>query len=78
MPYSYSVYTGNGTNDQFAVSFSYIRKEHVFASVNYVNATFTWVNSSTIQLDSVPANAARVEVRRVTPVANPLVDFTDG
>lgn len=78
MPYSYSVYTGNGTNDQFAVSFSYIRKEHVFASVNYVNATFTWVNSGTIQLDSVPANAARVEVRRVTPVANPLVDFTDG
>ena len=78
MPYSYSVYTGNVTNDQFAVSFSYIPKEHVFASVNYVNATFTWVNSSTIQLDSVPANAARVEVRRVTPVANPLVDFTDG
>lgn len=78
MPYSYAVYTGNGTNDQFTVSFPYIRKEHVFASVDYVNATFTWVNNSTIQLDSVPANAARVEVRRTTPVNAPLVDFTDG
>lgn len=78
MPYSYAVYTGNGTNDQFTVSFPYIRKEHVVASVNYVSATFTWVNDSVIQLDSVPANAARVEVRRVTPVTAPLVDFADG
>lgn len=78
MPYSYAVYTGNGTNDQFTVSFPYIRREHVVASVNYVNATFTWVNNSTIKLDSVPANATRVEVRRVTPVTAPLVDFADG
>ncbi len=78
MPYSYAIYAGNGTSDQFAAPFPYIRREHVFALVNYVNATFTWVNSTTIKLDSVPANATRVEVRRVTPVTNPLVDFADG
>jgi hypothetical protein len=78
MPYSYNVYTGNGSTTQFAVGFSYIRREHVFVSVNYVNTAFTWVNSTTVQVSPAPVNAARVEVRRVTPVANPLVDFTDG
>jgi hypothetical protein len=78
MPYSYNVYTGNGSTTQFAVGFPYIRREHVFVSVNYVSTAFTWVNNSTVQVSPAPANAARVEVRRVTPVNNPLVDFTDG
>ena len=78
MPYSYNVYTGNGSTTQFAVGFPYIRREHVVVSVNYVSTAFTWVNSSTVQVSPAPANTARVEVRRVTPVTNPLVDFTDG
>lgn len=78
MAYSYVVYTGNGSTTQYAVSFPYIRKEHVYVSVNYVNQTYTWVNNSTIQLASAPANGTRVEVRRVTPVTAPLVDFADG
>ena len=78
MPYSYAVYTGNGSTTQYAVPFAYIRKEHVYVSVNYSNQSYTWVNDSLIQLASAPANGARVEVRRVTPVNAPLVDFTDG
>ena len=78
MPYSYAVSTGNGATTQYSVPFAYIRKEHVYVSVNYANQSYTWVNDSLIQLASAPANGARVEVRRVTPVNAPLVDFTDG
>lgn len=78
MPYSYAVYTGNGATTQYTVPFPYLRKEHVVASVDYVSASFTWVNNSTIQLTATPGNGTRVEVRRVTPVNNPLVDFADG
>ncbi len=78
MPYSYATYTGNGANTQFAVPFPYIRREHVVVSLDYVSAVFTWVNNTTVQVSPAPANAVRVEVRRVTPVNTPLVDFTDG
>jgi hypothetical protein len=78
MAYSYNVYTGNGSTTQFTVGFPYIRREHVFASVNFVSASFTWVNDSTVQISPAPANAARVEIRRKTPVNAPLVDFADG
>lgn len=78
MPYSYAVYTGNGATTQFTVPFPYLRREHVFASLNYANTAFTWVNDTTVQVSPAPANGVRVEVRRVTPVTNPLVDFTDG
>jgi len=78
MPYSYAVYTGNGATTQFTVPFPYIRREHVVASLDYVSAVFTWVNNTTVQISPAPANGVRVEIRRVTPVNAPLVDFTDG
>ncbi len=78
MPYSYAVYTGNGATTQFTVPFPYLRREHVVVSLNYVSTVFTWVNNTTVQVSPAPANGVRVEVRRVTPVNNPLVDFTDG
>jgi hypothetical protein len=78
MPYSYATYTGNGSTTQYNVPFPYIREEHVKVYVNYVDTAYTWANSTTVQLASAPANGLRVEVRRVTPAASPLVDFTDG
>ena len=78
MAYSYTTYTGNGSTTQYAVAFGYIRREHVLATVAGSAATFTWVNSSTIQMDVVPANGAAVRVYRQTPLDAPLVNFTDG
>lgn len=78
MAYSYYNYTGDGSQTQFPVAFGYIRREHVLATVAGSPATFTWVNSTTIQMDSAPANGALVRVYRVTPLTAPLVDFTDG
>ena len=78
MPYSYAVYTGNGATTQYSIPFAYIRKEHVKVYVNYVDTAYTYVNDSLVQLASAPANGLRVEVRRVTPLNTPLVDFADG
>jgi parallel beta-helix repeat protein len=78
MAYSYYNYTGDGTTTQFPVAFLYIRREHVLAAVAGSPATFTFVNSSTIQMDVAPANGAVVRVYRQTPLTAPLVDFTDG
>ena len=78
MAYSYYNYTGNGSTTQFPVAFDYIRREHVSVTVAGSPATFTWVNSSTIQMDVAPANAATVRVYRTTPISAPLTDFADG
>ena len=78
MAYSYTTYTGNGSTTQYAVAFGYIRREHVAVTVAGSVATFTWVNSSLIQMDVAPANGAAVLVYRTTPLAAPLVDFADG
>ena len=78
MPYSSAVYTGNGSTTQFAITFPYIRKEHVKGFVNFVDTVYTYVNNTTVQLAAAPASPLRVEVRRITPLANVLVDYTDG
>ena len=78
MAFSYYTYTGDGTTTQFPVAFGYIRREHVLATVAGAPATFTFVNSTTIQMDAIPANGAVVRVYRQTPLTAPLVNFTDG
>lgn len=79
MAYSYNIYTGNGSTTQFNIPFDYIRKEHIVAYVNYtLTSAFTWVNASTIQFATAPGAGVRVEVRRLTPLPNNLVDYTDG
>jgi hypothetical protein len=78
MAYSFVIYTGNGVTTQFSVPFGYVRKEHVAVEVNDVNTAFTWVNDTTVQVTPAPANGAEVLVKRTTPVASRLVDYTDG
>ena len=78
MAYSYVVYTGNGSTTQYDIPFNYIRKEHIKVYVNYVDTAYTYVNATTVLLAAAPASPLRVEVRRVTPLANVLVDYTDG
>lgn len=78
MAFSYYTYTGDGTTTQFPVAFGYIRREHVLATVAGAPATFTFVNSTTIQMTTAPANGAVVRVYRQTPLTAPLVDFADG
>jgi hypothetical protein len=78
MAYSYIIYTGDGSTTQFAITFPYIRKEHIKVYVNYVDTAYTYVNDTTVLLAAAPASPLPVEVRRITPLNNVLVDYTDG
>ena len=70
-------YTGDGTTNQYAITFSYLSEDDVVVTVNEVAAPFTFVNSSTVQLSTTPASGDRIVIKRNTAVAA-LVDFTDG
>ena len=79
MPYAFDTYSGNGSLTDFNISFPYINEDHVKVYVNYTQTSFTFEpNKSTARLASAPANGAVVEVRRITPLANVLVDYADG
>lgn len=68
--------TVSGTTN-FTVPFPYISKDHVKASVDGTDVTFTWVNNNTIKLSTAPAVGAIIDIRRETERVNLLVDFQD-
>lgn len=78
MALSYVQYYGNGSNRNFSLTFSYLSRDNVSVSVDGVASAFSWLNSTTIQLPTAPANGAVVEVRRTTNRTERVVDFTDG
>jgi hypothetical protein len=78
MAYSYVTPTANGVTTQFSVPFDYLRKAHVQCTVDGVQKDITWVNDTLIQLAVAPIAGSLVIVKRVTPQAEPLVDFADG
>lgn len=77
MRYSYVDNTADGETSLFDVPFGYLAKAHVSVLVDGVEAPFTWFNSTTIQLEDVPAEGAVVRRKRTTPKDTPIVDFSD-
>lgn len=75
MAYTPAVYTANGSTQEFDLSFPYIRREDVRASVNGVLAGFTWVNATRIRLNAIPAAGATVRITRKTPTDDKVVAF---
>lgn len=76
MAYSFAQYQASGLT--YSVPFPYISKKHVSVMVDGVTAVYDWLSQNTIQLKSVPAIGAVIEVRRLTPRQTRLVDFVDG
>tara|TARA_B100000575_G_scaffold285044_1_gene279843 strand:- start:4385 stop:6625 length:2241 start_codon:yes stop_codon:yes gene_type:complete len=70
-------YTGDGSTNQYAITFQYLSQNDVVVTVNEVAAPFTFVNSSTVQITTTPSTGDRIVIKRNTSVAA-LVDFTDG
>lgn len=77
MALSFIQVEGNGSTREFAVPFPYIAKDHVKATVNTVQTSFTWLNPNLIQFALAPPLGAVVEIRRETP-NTAAVDFVDG
>jgi len=78
MALSYVQYYGDGSNRNFSLVFSYLSRDNISATVDGNSTTFSWLNSTTIQLPTPPANGAVVEIRRTTNRTTRVVDFTDG
>lgn len=79
MAYSYIRYTGDGSTRNFTFNFPYLDQAHIKVRLNGTLTTlFTFLNASTIQLNSAPASGVVIEIRRETPKDNPIVNFTDG
>jgi hypothetical protein len=78
MGLSFDTYIGNGSTTQFAVTFGYLDKTHVQATVSAAATGFTWINASLIQFGPAPAAGAKIRIYRETPITAPLQTITDG
>lgn len=77
MAVSIVTYTGDGSTTQYVITFEYISRDDVVVQVNDVDAAFTFINDTTVELSSTPTSGDRITIKRETPTA-PLVDFADG
>jgi microcystin-dependent protein len=79
MALSYVLYTGNGSETDFNVTFDYLDRSHVHVYLDDVESSdWSWVSDTLIRLDD-PADAdVVVKIGRSTPNASRLVDFANG
>lgn len=77
MAVSIVTYTGDGSTTQYVITFEYISRDDVVVQVNDIDAAFTFINDTTVELSSTPSSGDRITIKRETPTA-PLVDFADG
>ena len=78
MALSFVTYTGDGSNRIFNVTFQYLLQANVYVKVNNVAVTYTWLDSSRVQLTTAPISGAFVEIRRTSSRTARVVDFQDG
>jgi hypothetical protein len=64
-------------NKNFTVPMPYISRDHIHVSVNGADVGFSWLNDTTVQLDTAPAEGDVIDLRRETERVNLLVDFQD-
>lgn len=77
--YSKAYYKGDGGTITFAVPFPYIARRHVRVLVNNEERPFTWSNPGMIIVSGdTPPSGSVVEVKRITPRDQRLVDYVDG
>lgn len=78
MALSFVQYTGNGSQETYAIPFPYLQRENVEVRVDLDVTAYTWDDDNTIRISPAPADGAVIEARRITPRENRLVDFVDG
>jgi hypothetical protein len=77
-PFSYASYVGDGTTEQFSISFPYLDREHIFVTVAGEDADFTFLNDGAVSVSPAPAADAEVIVGRRTPAAQSSVTHIEG
>ncbi|OUW21672.1 MAG: hypothetical protein CBD21_00330 [bacterium TMED161] len=78
---TFTNHTGNGTEVNFSISFSYISIlgiDVTVADVLQTQGTHYSVNGQIITFVTAPANGAAIKFQRDTDISLPVVDFQDG
>ncbi|EEE42866.1 phage tail fiber domain-containing protein [Roseibium alexandrii] len=75
MANSFVEHLGDGSTTNFAVSFPYLKPEHVSVLVDGVDTSFTWTNDATVQISPAPAIDAVVRIQRSSSPDARLVDY---
>lgn len=82
MAYSYVNYTGDGSQVNFSVPYSYLLKAHVKVYVQgllkTVDIHYTWLNDAVIQFGTAPLEDEIVSIKRDSGRDARLVDFVTG
>jgi len=90
LPYSYRTYSGDGSNDVFAVPFPYIVREHVKVFINWTvddglfdaelldGVGFDWVGDTSINTTVPVANTDTISVVRITPIDQRVTQWQAG
>jgi len=82
MSYALHRYTGNGSNTDFTISFSYRDKADITVKVDGVTKQelthYTFLSAGQIQFNVAPADGAAIVIRRSTSQNSRLVDYAAG
>ena len=82
VPFSYRESTGDGSNVNFSVPFPYLKRAHVFVTVDGAAQTdgtdYSWTADNNVQFVSAPASGAEVLVQRQTPKNDQIVQWANG
>jgi hypothetical protein len=71
-------YTGDGSTTDYTIPFEYLDDAHVVVELAETPTTeWSFLNDTTVRMDTAPATDVRLVIKRSTPDA-PIVDFTDG
>jgi hypothetical protein len=62
--YSPKRYTGDGSTKDFTVPWNYLSTSHVTVEVDGVSKPFTWVNDSTLRMNTAPGNGTSIIIYR--------------
>jgi hypothetical protein len=79
MAYSYNEYTGDGSTDDFSVTFDYLQEADVKIYINGVEDTGAeFTSPGVIHTSTVPPAGANVYIERRSELSQRAVDFTTG
>ena len=71
-------YTGDGSTTDYTIPFEYLDDAHVVVELTEtVTTAWSFLNETTVRMNTAPASGDRLVIKRATPDA-PIVDFTDG
>jgi len=79
MAFARDTYTADGSSQTYGITFPYISRSHVTATVDGTNRTFTWNHASSITLDSPTLSGGEaIVITRSSNRTARLVDYNDG